>query len=114
MTEQDMMLMGRRVYISETVVDKARMQVSPEFERLQSPRLVLDTNKWMRGFFGVTPVVHVARLPRFGLLDPFAYDEVILVSPAGFDALQAVAARDARYSIDTTLLRSQVIKKARV
>lgn len=33
-------------------LEMPRMQVSPEFARIQSPELVAETNRWMREFFG--------------------------------------------------------------
>lgn len=80
---------GLPVVVDNSVIDPARLQVSKEFERLQSPRLVLDTNKWMREFFGTTPMVQILKIPAPSLFDPFAVKEVLLVSPAGLDALRA-------------------------
>ncbi len=42
---------GHRVFIRDVV---PRMQVSAEFARLQSPKLVEETNAWMASFFGYT------------------------------------------------------------
>lgn len=45
---------GRKVQICASY---PRVQVSPDFQRIQSPELVAETNAWMRSFFGVTPLV---------------------------------------------------------
>lgn len=36
------------------IPDTAKVQVSEEFKRLQSPELVKETNAWLLEFFGVT------------------------------------------------------------
>lgn len=43
---------GLPVVIND-LCDISRMQVGADFERLQSPELVKETNDWMRDFFGI-------------------------------------------------------------
>lgn len=57
------------------------MQVSAEFERLQSPELVAETNAWMREFFGTHTPVYIFNTKALGLY-MFGYGgEVIAMSP---------------------------------
>lgn len=54
MIDQLQMLMGRRVQISGR---SPRVQVSPEFVRVQTPELVASTNAWMAQFFGYSELL---------------------------------------------------------
>lgn len=52
-------LFGLKIVESHNIFPVPRMQVSAEFERLQSPELVAETNKWMHEFFGTYLPVYI-------------------------------------------------------
>jgi hypothetical protein len=45
-------IFGMKIVVDKNIQPVPRMQVSPEFARIQSPELVASTNAWMREFFG--------------------------------------------------------------
>ena len=52
-------LFGLKIHENHNIKPVPRMQVSSEFERLQSPELVAETNAWMRKFFGTYLPVYI-------------------------------------------------------
>jgi hypothetical protein len=64
---------GMAVHESCHISPLPRMQVSPEFARIQSPELVASTNAWMLEFFGTYSPIYILQ------------DKDILVSPDNYD-----------------------------
>lgn len=71
-------LFGMKIIESPYITPVPKMQVSKEFERLQSPELVAETNAWMREFFGTHMPVYVFNPKAAGLVG----DRFIAMSPA--------------------------------
>lgn len=76
---------GMRIMENPMIEPVPRMRVSPEFARLQSPQLVVETNLWMREFFGTYLPTYVMDLGAAGL----GFGKTVVMHPTHLAMLRA-------------------------
>ncbi len=83
---------GIRFVVTENIMPVPRMQVSPEFARIQSPDLVAKTNAWMEQRFGCYYPMYAMDQSTFRMGDPArggAGQKVIAVHVSDWENVKA-------------------------